>query len=208
MTTTTQGTPEWLQDRSGKWTGSKFVDVLAKSKTNGKPLKARSDCVWQVVVERMTGVLPDEIKAAALQWGKDVEPFAREAYELETGFIVQEVGFLNHPLYPFAGCSPDGLVGDDGAIEMKCPKDPSVHLKRFLDGMEADHLPQVQGGLWVTGRKWWDFISYDPRMPPDYRMFKVRVLRDESYIANLEKEVLIAETEANELLAKFTKAAA
>src|SRR5574340_1127662 len=115
-----QRSPEWHADRSGKWTGSKFVDVLARNKKTGEPLKAWHDLVWQVVVERLTGQAVEGPSGYALQWGTDVEPFAREAYELETGYLVTESGFIQHPDFDFAGCSPDGLIGADGGLEMKC----------------------------------------------------------------------------------------
>lgn len=204
MSTADQRTEEWRQDRAGKFTGSRFVDVLARSKTDAsKKLKAWHDCVWQVVVERMTGQPMEEINAFALQWGKDVEPYARQAYELETGLIVSEVGFIDHPVYAFAGCSPDGLIGADGGLEMKCPKNSAIHLQRFISGMEDEHIPQVQGCMWVTGRKWWDFVSYDPRMPEKYRIFRHRYERDDEIIAKIESAVIEAEAEASKILSNF-----
>ena len=194
-----QGSQEWLAERAGKWTGSKFVDVMAISERTGKPLKARSDAVWQVVVERMTGQAIEGPGGFALAWGHEVEQFARDAYELETGNVVQQVGFIEHQEFPFAGASPDGLIDDDGGLELKCPRDSRIHLDRFLSGVPAEYIPQIQGCMWVTGRQWWHFASYDPRMPESHRLLIIKVPRDEAVIANIQEAVLAAETEAQEL---------
>lgn len=202
-----QRSPEWHLERAGKFTGSKFVDVLARNKRTGEPLKAYDDLIWQIVVERMTCQAVDGPSGYALQWGSDVEPFAREAYELETGNMVNEVGFIAHPDYPFAGASPDGLIGMDGGLEMKCPKSSGIHLERFLNGVPEEYVPQIQGCMWVTGRKWWDFVSYDPRMPESHRLLCIRVERDEVFIERLEKAVIEAEARAVELMEKILKKA-
>ena len=194
-----QGSQEWLAERAGKWTGSKFVDVMAISERTGKPLKARSDAVWQVVVERMTGQAIEGPGGFALAWGHEVEQFARDAYELETGNVVQQVGFIEHQEFPFAGASPDGLIDDDGGLELKCPRDSRIHLDRFLSGVPSEYIPQIQGCMWVTGRQWWHFASYDPRMPESHRLLIIKVPRDEAVIAKIQAAVLAAEAEAQEL---------
>ncbi|HYD34141.1 MAG TPA: YqaJ viral recombinase family protein [Methylophilaceae bacterium] len=204
-----QRSPEWFKERAGKFTGSRFVDVLARHKTTGKPLKCYHDLIWQLVVERMTGQPKDSVDGIALKWGRDVEPYAREAYEFETGLIVIESDFITHPQYDFVGASPDGLVGTDGGLEMKCPKDSGIHLERFESGMdEEEFMPQVMGCLWVTGRKWWDWVSYDPRMPEEFRLYRQRITRDDEYIAKLEKSVLEAEELVKEKLNKLQRKAA
>jgi putative phage-type endonuclease len=194
-----QGSQEWLAERAGKWTGSKFVDVMAISERTGKPLKARSDAIWQVVVERMTGQAIEGPGGFALAWGHEVEQFARDAYELETGNVVQQVGFIEHQEFPFAGASPDGLIDNDGGLELKCPRDSRIHLDRFLSGVPAEYIPQIQGCMWVTGRQWWHFGSYDPRMPESHRLLIIKVPRDEAVIAKIQAAVLAAEAEAQEL---------
>lgn len=194
-----QGSQEWLRERCGKWTASRFADLIAVSERTGKPLKCRADAIWQVVVERMTGQPSEGPAGFALQWGSEVEEFAREAFELETGKAVQQVGFLEHPQYPFAGASPDGLIGESEGLELKCPKDPAVHLARFLSGVPAEYIPQIQGGMWVTGFKRWNFASFDPRMPKSHQLLIIPVLRDEAMIARIESAVLAAESEADEL---------
>lgn len=198
-----QRTEEWALARAGKFTGSRFVDVLARNKRTGEPLKAYHDLIWEIVVERMTEKPVEGPSGYALQWGTDVEPFAREAYELETGLSVIESGFIVHPAYDFVGCSPDGLIDEDGGLEMKCPKSSPVHLERFLVGVPDEYAPQIQGCMWVTGRKWWDFVSYDPRMPESHRIFIRRVERDEEFITNLEKSVLEAENLVKAKLAEL-----
>lgn len=203
-----QRTEDWHAARAGKWTGSKFVDVLARNKKTGEKLKAYYDLIWQVVVERMTGKAVEGPSGLALAWGQEVEPYAAEAYELETGNVIVNTGFIKHPEFEFAGCSPDGLIGDDGGLEMKCPKDSKVHLERFISGVPDEYRPQIQGCMWVTGRAWWDFVSYDPRMPESHRFLRIRVLRDDAFIANLQAAVLEAEDEAQELHAKLLRIAA
>lgn len=203
-----QRTEDWHADRAGKWTGSKFVDVLARNKKTGEKIKAYYDLIWQVVVERMTGKAVEGPSGLALAWGQEVEPYAAEAYELETGNVIVKTGFIKHPELEFAGCSPDGLIGDDGGLEMKCPKDSKVHLERFISGVPDEYRPQIQGCMWVTGRAWWDFVSYDPRMPESHRFLRIRVLRDDAFIANLQAAVLEAEDEAQELHAKLLRIAA
>jgi predicted phage-related endonuclease len=201
-----QGSPEWFAERAGKFTGSRFADVLARSKSTGKHLKAYDDLIEQIAAERITLDYEDGVQAKALKWGHEVEPFARNAYEVETGLIVQQVGFIIHPKYDFAGASPDGLVGMDGGIEIKCPISKTVHLARFRNGMEEDHMPQVQGAMWVTGRKWWDFISYDPRPKGPYehlRLYRQRVMRDQAFIDHLEREVIVAEARVREILKSY-----
>ena len=203
-----QGSQEWLAERAGKWTGSKFVDVMAISERTGKPLKARSDAVWQVVVERMTEQAIEGPGGFALAWGHEVEQFARDAYELETGNVVQQVGFIEHQEFPFAGASPDGLIDDDGGLELKCPRDSRIHLDRFLSGVPAEYIPQIQGCMWVTGRQWWHFASYDPRMPESHRLLIINVPRDEAVIAKIQAAVLAAEAEAQELHKQLLRIAA
>lgn len=203
-----QRTEEWHLQRSGRFTASRFADVLARNKKTCEPLKAYHDCIWQVVSERLTGQPTDGATGFALQWGTEVEPYAKEAYELETGNIVTDAGFILHPDYDFAGCSPDGLIGTDGGLELKCPKSSIVHLERFISGVPAEYVPQIQGCMWVTGRKWWDFASFDPRMPESHRLLIIRVERDQAFIDRLDEAVYKANSAALELLEKLNQKAA
>jgi len=195
-----QKTDEWHQQRAGKFTGSRFVDVLAKSKKDGKPLKARQDLIWTIATERIQGYQVEGPSSYSLKWGTDNEPRAREAYELKTGEFVEEIGFIKHESLEFVGVSPDGLINEDGAIEIKAPKCPEIHLQRFIDGVPDEYMPQIQGLLWVTGRKWVDFVSYDPDTSPEFQLLIIRVERDEDFIKALEAEVLKAESEVVELI--------
>lgn len=195
-----QRTIEWHKARSGKFTGSRFVDVLAK------PKKAYHDLINQLVVERLTGDFVDSgMDSYALKWGREVEPHARQAYQFETGEIVTETSFVRHRTLAFVGASGDGLVGVAGGTEFKCPKNPAIHLDRFPNGMdEKEFMPQVQGCIWVYERDWWDWVSFDPRMPQHLRFYRQRIHRDEAYIANLERAILLAESEVRTRLGNFT----
>lgn len=205
MTDELQKTDEWHQKRCGRFTASRFADVLAKSKKDGKPLKARQDLIWSIAAERIQGYQPKGASSYSLQWGVDNEPLARQAYEIKTGEFVDETDFIVHPEYDFVGISPDGLVNDDGGAEIKCPKSPEIHLQRFIDGVPDEYVPQIQGSLWVTGREWWDFISYDGDTDDRFKLLIIRVYRDEEYIKNLEAEILKAELEVQELVKELMK---
>lgn len=206
MSPNEQRTDGWHQDRCGRVTASRFCDVIAVGKT-GKPLKARDDYLMRIVTERLTGQPSDSVDSFAMQWGRDAEPFARAAFEAETGLIVQESGFIRHPSLEWVGCSPDGLVGADAGYESKCPKDSRVHLGTIRDGMPEEHKAQVQGCMWVTGRKSWHFVSFDPRMPDDLRLYHEIVQRDEKFIAHLEAEIIKFLAEVEQQLQLFRKAA-
>ena len=195
-----QRTEEWLKERSGKFTGSRFADAMACNKRTGEPLQSFYDLVWDVVAERIMGAPKEGPTGIALQWGTDVEPYAKEAYEFNSGNIVEQCGFILHKEYDFVGCSPDGLVGSDGGIEIKCPKDSTIHLRRFIDGVPEKYIPQCQGFLWVTGREWIDFASYDPRMPDDHRLLIIRITRNDEFIKRLESRILEAEAMVNDLV--------
>lgn len=195
-----QRTAAWRKARSGNFTGSR-VKALP---FDGKKKKCYFDMIDQIVVERLTGDYVDsDLDSYALKWGREVEPFARDAYQFETGNIVAQSGFVKHPVYSFVGASPDGLVNKDGGTEFKCPKNPSIHLSRFPNGMEEEFMPQVQCCIWVFERDWWDWVSFDPRMPQHLKFYRQRVYRDEKYIANMEKMILVAEGEVRTRLEAF-----
>lgn len=185
-----QGTPEWLAARAGHVTASRFKDVLAKARSgSGGEAATRRAYKMQLVTERLTGQPCETYKNAAMEWGTATEPYARAAYETERGLMVDESGFLPHPTVQWVGASPDGLIGADGGCEIKCPANSVVHVETLAGGMPLEHRAQVQGTLWVTGRAWWDYISFDPRMPPKLRLYIERVKRDEEYIKRLADEV-------------------
>lgn len=203
-----QRTEAWRQDRCGKWTGSAIIDITARHKKTGAKLASFDNRVWEVVQERLSGAPKESPQGFALAWGSESEPYAIEQYELATGNIVTPVGFVQHPLYPFCGASPDGLVGTDGVTEFKCPKDPTIHLRRFVEGVPEEFFPQIQTEIWVCDRDWCDFVSYDPRQQEKFRLLKIRVNRDEDFIKLIESSVLEAEAAAQELQAKLERIAA
>lgn len=183
-----QGTPEWLAARAGHVTASRFCDVMARLKGGGEAATRRTYKL-QLVTERLTGLPCETYKNVAMEWGTQTEPFARAAYETERGLMVDETGFLLHPSVKWVGGSPDGLVAADGLVEIKCPHNSVVHVESMSGGMPTEHRAQVQGLLWITGRQWADFISYDPRMPAKMQLYVERVTRDEDYITKLAAEV-------------------
>jgi hypothetical protein len=185
-----QGTQQWHLDRAGCATASCFADIIAVSKSNGRPLKAREDYMWKLAGERFYGTPTEQVFAKPMEWGKDLEPYARQAYEVETGNFVIASGFVPHKTIPNCGASPDGLIMTIGGLEIKCPKDRRVHMQTWLNGMPPDHIPQVQGNIWVNDREWWDFVSYDPRAPEAFRLYIQRVPRDNKYILALESHVV------------------
>lgn len=176
-----QRTEEWRDARAGKITASVFADCLSFRK-DGNPTADQMKLIKRLAWERLNRKPVHEINAAALWWGREVEEAARQTYEIETGNVVKDVGFITHPDHTFLGASPDGLVGTDGGLEMKCPHDETVHLDTLMNGMPEDHIAQVQGGMLVTGRKWWSFVSFDPRCEEQYRFYHQVIERDDNYI--------------------------
>lgn len=198
-----QGSPEWLQARLGHVTASRFKDVLAKVK-NGEAASRRNYRV-ELAVQRLTGQIAESYTNGAMQWGTQTEPDARDAYAFATDSQVEQCGFLHHPDLEWVGCSVDGLVGEDGGIEIKCPFQSAVHVDTLLGGVPSEHVPQIQGAMWVTGCKWWDFVSFDPRMPTNCQLFIKRVYRDETYIADLAGAVAQFLDELNDLTEKLRR---
>jgi predicted phage-related endonuclease len=178
---------EWLQSRVGHCTASRFKDVLDFTKA-GKEGAKRSAYRMELVVERITGKPAEHFVNDAMVWGTETEPLARMAYEAHTGAMVTQTGFLHHKTLKYVGGSPDGLIDDDGGIEIKCPS-TSTHIKTLLSG-ECDHLPQIQGLMWITGRQWWDFVSFDPRLPEGLQLFIKRVQRDNAFIDEIAAAVI------------------
>ena len=190
-----QGSPEWHQFRAGKITASAFADVM----TGGKG-KVRKAYMAQLISERLTGEVADSYTSKDMQRAIDLEPQARALYEFVTGNEARQVGMVMRS--EWVGCSPDGLVGDDGGIEIKCPL-TKTHVAYCMDQcVPDDYRWQVQGCLWVTGREWWDFVSFDPRLPQ--RMIHVvRCLPDEKMHAELAAGVEKFEAELAEYMEQF-----
>ena len=182
-----QGTPEWHQLRLGKVTASRVSDVMAKIKTGESA--SRKNYRAELVVQRLTGMPSESFTNAAMEFGTATEPMARIAYEIAKEVLVEQVGFIEHPTIAMFGCSPDGLV-HDGMIEIKCPNS-ATHIEYLTDNKApAKYINQMQCQMAVTGRKWCDFVSFDPRLPEDLQLFVVRVERDQKYIDSMEVEVV------------------
>ncbi|RZZ85651.1 lambda exonuclease family protein [Pseudoxanthomonas winnipegensis] len=189
-----QGTDEWLALRTGKLTGSRFADLMAVTRSG--PSASRANLIVAVALERLTGEPEQTFQNDAMRRGTALEPFARGAYEALTGELVEQVSFVTHPSLDFVGVSPDGLIGDDGLIEVKCPASQHKHLLALRDGSHAkEYRWQIQGQLWVTGRQWCDAVSYDPRFPSGLQLAITRVQRDEKAIKELEQACIEADAE-------------
>ena len=182
-----QRSPQWFQQRLGRATASRISDIVAKTKSGYSA--SRANYMAQLVVERMTNKQAESYSNAAMEWGTEQEPLARAAYEAEVDVLVEEVGMIDHPTVEMSGASPDGLVGDDGLVEIKCPT-TATHIDTLM-GEQAPkkYYDQMQWQMACTGRKWCDFVSFDPRMPEGLQLFVKRVERDDEYIAMLESEV-------------------
>lgn len=182
-----QGSPEWFQVRCGKVTASRVADLITKTKTGWGA--SRANYMAELIAERLTGASAPSFTNAAMQWGTEQEPEARAAYEFRTDCEVVPVGFVIHPRLADAGASPDGMVGSDGLIEIKCPN-TATHIETILgQAVPAKYVTQMQFQMACTGRQWCDFVSFDPRMPEAMRYFQKRVERDDKLIAGLENDV-------------------
>lgn len=182
-----QGTPEWFAARLGNVTASRVADVIAKTKSGYSA--SRDNYMAQLICERMTNTVAESYSNAAMQWGTETEPLARAAYESYADVLVDQVGYVPHPWLSRAGASPDGLVGADGLLEIKCPN-TATHIETLLsETVPTKYITQMQWQMACTGRLWCDFVSFDPRLPDAFHLFVKRVERDAEYIAMLEKEV-------------------
>ncbi|RVG08576.1 exonuclease [Sinorhizobium meliloti] len=189
MDNVSQGSAEWHQLRLGKVTASRVADVIAKAQKGGY-LATRANYAAQLITERLTGQPTEGFTNAAMQWGTDMEPEARSAYEYYRAEEVEQVAFVLHPTIGDAGASPDGLVGPDGLVEIKCPT-TATHIETLTGkAAPAKYITQMQWQMACTGRKWCDFVSYDPRLPEAMRFFCVRVERNDEIITELEAEVV------------------
>lgn len=183
-----QGTPEWFAIRLGKVTASRVADVVAKTKTGWGA--SRANYAAELIAERLTGTVADGFTSSAMQWGTDHEPAARAAYQFEMNMRVVQIGFVVHPTIVDSGASPDGLVGDDGLVEIKCPN-TATHIDTLIKkAIPSKYITQMQWQLACTGRHWCDFVSYDPRLPDAMQTFIQRVPRDDTAIRELETEIV------------------
>lgn len=205
-----QRTDDWLSQRSGKVTASAIYKVMAKTKTGYGADRANYHA--QLVTERLTGLPSDSFTNAAMQWGVETEAQARAAYAFSIDEPVTETGFHLHPMIAEAGASPDGLVGEIGLVEIKCPN-TATHIATLTGaGIDRKYLLQMQWQMTVTGREWCDFASFDPRLPEPLQLHVRRVERDADLIAEMEAEVsaFLAEVAATvaDLEARYMKDAA
>ena len=189
-----QRTPEWFAKRLGKVTASRIADLMAKTKTG--PGASRANYLAQLVTERLTGTPTEGFQSPAMTWGIEQEAAARAAYSARMGVLVDEVDFVDHPTMQ-AGASPDGLVGEDGLIEIKCP-----NTSTMLEYLEDRTIPQkyrlqMQWQLAVTGRDWCDFVAFDPRLPEHLQLLVIREPRNTDLVVEITHEVnrFLAEVE-------------
>ena len=182
-----QGSPEWFEQRRGKVTASRIADIMAKTKSG--PSASRVNYAAEIIAERLTGKVADGFDTPAMRWGRECEPLARSAYEAISGEIVELVPMIDHPSIEMAGASPDGMVGDQGLVEIKCPK-TATHINTILTGqVEKRYVYQMQWQMACTGRAWCDFVSFDPQLGPEMQMYVTRVERDEDAISEIASEV-------------------
>lgn len=194
-----QGTDEWLYIRRGIATASNFSKIIT---TAGALSKSINEYAFQLASETVTNLQDESYISVDMQRGNDLEPEAREFYQQETLSLVRQVGFMKCGFY---GYSPDGLIGEDGLIEIKCPKQNTHTKYLFNNKLPSEYLAQVQGGLFVSGRKWCDFISYHPNFIEDKKMFKVRVYRDDKFITLLEEGLHKLNLQKEKILSKILK---
>jgi len=198
-----QRSNDWFTARLGKATASRIVDAMATLKT-GKPAATRENYAAQLVAERLAGARADSFTNAAMQWGVDMEPEARAAYAEHIGDQPVEIGFIDHPTIPMSGASPDGLVGFDGMLEIKCPN-TATHIATLRGApIDRKYVLQTQWQMACAERDWCDFVSYDPRMPEAMRLHVRRVPRDNELISEIEKAVTAFLAEIDETVAELS----
>ncbi len=196
-----QGSQEWFEMRLGKITASRISDLMSKIKVGESA--GRKKLKNELIRERLTGKRIEGYTNAAMERGNALEPLARASYEIRYNLFVDQVSFVNHPVISMAGCSPDGLVGEEGLLEIKCPN-PENHLEHFLnDGVDLinRYYNQCQWQMaCCTNRKWCDLVSFDPDISEPLQLFITRIFRDEEWIANAEKEVVIFNDEIDTIV--------
>jgi putative phage-type endonuclease len=195
-----QGGDDWLQIRCGKVTASRVADVIAKTKTGYGA--SRSNYMAELIAERLTGAPAEKFSNAAMAWGNATEDEARASYEFAAGVVVETVGFVAHPSIADCGASPDGYVGDDGLVEIKCPN-TATHIDTLLgQTIPAKYATQMLWQMECTGRAWCDFVSYDPRLPANMQLFVKRLERDDERLEKIRAEVVLF---LGELISKETR---
>lgn len=198
-----QGSPEWLALRCGKATASRIADLMARTKSGWGA--GRANYLAQLVAERLTNTVADGFTNAAMQWGTTMEPDARAAYEFYSGVTVALADFVPHSEIVMSGASPDGYVGADGLVEIKCPN-TATHIETLRGrDIPGKYQLQIQWQLACTGRQWCDFVSFDPRMPEEMRLFVRRAVRDDAKIAEIRAAVTDFLAEVDAAVAELTR---
>ena len=181
-----QGSKEWLNLRLGKITASRVSDIMTSGR-GGKPSKTSESYMLELIAETLTGSQADFYVNNAIAWGNECEPQARAMYELENDVDVEEVAFIERD--KFVGVSPDGLVGSDGLLEIKCPTSKKQIERALSDCYHEEYKAQIQMQLWISGRKWCDFVSFDPRVNGKASYLQERVYRDDEYIEDMRNRI-------------------
>lgn len=178
-----QKSPEWFAARLGRVTASRVADVMAATKSG--PSASRANYMMELLCQRLTGKSEDGFSSQAMQRGTDLEPIARSAYEVETEVMVLETGLILHPSGIAFGASPDGLVGDDGLVEIKCPN-TKAHVEFLRTGKpDGKYLWQMAAQMECAERSWCDFVSFDDRLPEALQYRRVRIERDDMKIVDM-----------------------
>lgn len=176
--------------RNADLSPSQFHRMMSSGRKKDETFGKTAQSYAEEIVQRMLGVHDDYV-SPAMEWGIEQEPFARERYELETFTKVEEKERIKHSVHDFISGEPDGLVGDDGIIEIKCPNSAN-HFKNLMDGEQiSKYMYQMQGYMWLTEREWCDFVSYDSRYPEKYQIKIIRVERDDDTITQLEERCVL-----------------
>lgn len=198
-----QGSEEWFAQRLGKVTASKVSDVMAKTKTGVSA--SRTNYMMQLLCERLTGNREESFTSSAMMRGTELEPSARAVYESNAGEFVIETGMIEHPHIKGFGASPDGLVGNDGLLEIKCPN-TATHIDFMRTGKPKNEYQwQMLAQMACSGRQWCDFVSYDDRLTHALQYQCVRFMRDETRIQQMESEIMAFLSELAELEEEMNK---
>jgi putative phage-type endonuclease len=194
-----QQTAEWLEMRKGRVTASRVADVMAVLKKGGESA-ARRNYRNELITEMLTGRSAETYVSEAMMFGTEQEPYARAAYEMHADVMVDPGGFAVHDTIDRFAASPDGRIGDDGLLEIKCPTTMN-HVSYLLAGVvPEEYQPQMLAQMACTGRKWCDFVSFDPRLPKHLQLFVRRFERDDERIAEMEQMVKLFLADVDEIL--------
>lgn len=195
-----QRSEEWFRERLGCVSSSCICDVLAKPIKGNKEATTRRNLKARLVCEILTGKTEESYQSWDMQRGIQLEPFAVTEYELRQGVDTESVGFVPHPTIERAGASPDRLIGSDGVLELKAPKQAN-HIDYLRDGIvPVEYRKQMLWEIACTGRKWADFASFNPSFPEELQLFVARLERDDVAIAEIEAEVLKFNQEVREMV--------